>query len=287
MATLAIRGHATRGNEVIEILEMLGGKSYKGLAYVGEDQDRYYCINKDDNFIDALFIIKEEVQVFTLEEFLEKYPYKVGDKVIVRERGKVVTITDMSWRNGREIIYETLFNDDCYECFSSEELQPYKEQEPMSIPETMKQITNIAENFIKIDIPKGYEFFGVDDDNQQVVFEKIKPQYPKTYEECYRILFYTSKNASYTCVSGYMYDKVKVLSHLLLCRDAYWKLAGDWKPDWTDVEQDKYVIYTEGNLIYLNCLVLGHNILAFPTAEMRDAFYENFKDLIEQCKELL
>ena len=26
---------------------------------------------------------------------------------------------------------------------------------------------------------------------------------------------------------------------------------------------------------------------AFPTEEMRDAFYENFKDLIEQCKELL
>ena len=29
------------------------------------------------------------------------------------------------------------------------------------------------EETIKIDIPKGYEFAGVDDDNQQVVFEKI------------------------------------------------------------------------------------------------------------------
>jgi hypothetical protein len=35
MAKLAIRGHATRGKEVIEILEMLGGKSYTGLAYKG------------------------------------------------------------------------------------------------------------------------------------------------------------------------------------------------------------------------------------------------------------
>ena len=26
---------------------------------------------------------------------------------------------------------------------------------------------------------------------------------------------------------------------------------------------------------------------AFPTAEMRDAFYESFKDLIEKCKKLL
>lgn len=31
----------------------------------------------------------------------------------------------------------------------------------------------------------------------------------------------------------------------------------------------------------------GNKILAFPTAEMRDAFFEDFKELIEQCKELL
>ena len=28
-------------------------------------------------------------------------------------------------------------------------------------------------------------------------------------------------------------------------------------------------------------------ILTFPTEEMRNAFYENFKELIEICKELL
>jgi hypothetical protein len=31
----------------------------------------------------------------------------------------------------------------------------------------------------------------------------------------------------------------------------------------------------------------NNTILAFPTEEMRDEFYENFKYLIEQCKELL
>jgi hypothetical protein len=34
-------------------------------------------------------------------------------------------------------------------------------------------------------------------------------------------------------------------------------------------------------------VVASIKILAFPTEEMRDTFYENFKDLIEQCKELL
>ena len=33
--------------------------------------------------------------------------------------------------------------------------------------------------------------------------------------------------------------------------------------------------------------IQGNIILAFPTEDMRDAFYENFKSEIEQCKELL
>ena len=36
-----------------------------------------------------------------------------------------------------------------------------------------------------------------------------------------------------------------------------------------------------------NDFVGGSTILEFPTEEMRDAFYENFKELINECKELL
>ena len=34
-------------------------------------------------------------------------------------------------------------------------------------------------------------------------------------------------------------------------------------------------------------LKVTNKILVFPTIEMRDAFYDNFKELIENCKELL
>jgi hypothetical protein len=64
-------------------------------------------------------------------------------------------------------------------------------------------------------------------------------------------------------------------------------LGKPWEHDWSNKEQSKYVIYTSGNAICVCRFVLGHNVLAFPTAEMRDAFLENFKDLIELCKELL
>ncbi len=35
---------------------------------------------------------------------------------------------------------------------------------------------------LKIDIPAGYEFAGVDDDAQQVVFTKIQPEYPESQD---------------------------------------------------------------------------------------------------------
>ena len=85
---------------------------------------------------------------------------------------------------------------------------------------------------------------------------------------------------------------------LIRCRNAYWKIAGEhmgleksWEPDY-DSGVNKY------GIIYMNKVVQKSNpttnwerhlnkVLDFPTKEMRDAFYENFKVLIEKCKELL
>ena len=46
MAKLAIQGHETRGKEVIQLLEMLGGKSNGNMN--GYNDDLYYYIAKDD-----------------------------------------------------------------------------------------------------------------------------------------------------------------------------------------------------------------------------------------------
>ena len=128
-----------------------------------------------------------------------------------------------------------------------------------------------------------------------------KSKYPKTYEECCAVLPYNENLRIYPSfrqgISEHnikLFEQLDNLRKLIICRDTYWKIAGEqmglgkpWQPDWLNVEQDKYVLFTHNNAICSNCYVLGHNILAFPTEEMRDVFYENFKDLIEQCKELL
>lgn len=66
-------------------------------------------------------------------------------------------------------------------------------------------------------------------------------------------------------------------------RDTY---RQGWEPDYVD-DSVKYVItcyHTE-----IRCDIFAHysHILSFQSAEIRDKFYANFKDLIEQAKEFI
>ena len=142
---------------------------------------------------------------------------------------------------------------------------------------------------IKIDIPNGYKFFGIDDN--KIVLTKKQSQYPKTYVECCKILNYNLNN---DIVAGYKYSLLENIQKLLICRDAYYKIAGEqmgldksWEPDWSNYENIKYIVGGYDGEIGYDQNHHIHKILAFPTTEMRDAFYENFKELINECKELL
>ena len=64
-------------------------------------------------------------------------------------------------------------------------------------------------------------------------------------------------------------------------------LGKPWEPDWEDYEHKKFVFVVEGNTLIEKEYSIQSCILAFPTEEMRDAFYEAFKELIENCKKLL
>lgn len=63
-------------------------------------------------------------------------------------------------------------------------------------------------------------------------------------------------------------------------------LGKPWKPDW-DNDKVKYGIVVERYVISKRNFCNLQVTFSFPTEEMRDAFYENFKDLIERCKELI
>lgn len=148
--------------------------------------------------------------------------------------------------------------------------------------------------------PSGYQFKDENDTviyAQKAVLEKKKKEYPKTYKECCKILgFDTQFCMKYLPHGTFSYKDTIIynLQELLICRDAYWKLCGDemglkkpWEPDWSTEYERKYVIEVYRNNVRTNSYGYSNTTLAFPTPEMRDTFYENFKKEIEECKELL
>ena len=144
------------------------------------------------------------------------------------------------------------------------------------------------------------------DNGMLVEYVEKKPVYPKTYKECCDVLlippyynlryhtyehYYNEYATSKTLLS--LEDKLNTLGKLFICRNAYWKMAGEkmglskpWEPDWEN-GLSKFCIINCENCIIRGVYAFANTILAFPTEEMRDAFHENFKDMIERCKELL
>ena len=356
---LAIKGHSTRGKEVIELLEMLGGINPFTIndgAIIGNRETRCYYISKDiaDKYISWDYIGPEEIdkyEIFTLEEFLEKYPFKVGDMVI-DDSGEDGIIIEMKWDEEiKHIKYKVDFGKECY-YFASYYLRPFdgkceRTHEDVIFDSIIWHLRNSVNNG-KQNLSGGEceEYFRevVKKNNENKMksvlaellehikttpkedlereFEEIKewsnvgptveefkafcecvnkkPKYPETYKECCDVLnlawnkcfaMFDIDHNGLTDEENNLYES---LIKLKRCRDAYWKIAGEvmglekpWEPDWSNDDETKFCIYTTQNIISLDIFGADNRILAFPTEEMRDIFYENFKNEIEQCKELL
>ena len=117
-------------------------------------------------------------------------------------------------------------------------------------------------------------------------------KYPTSYEECVRIAKNIHGYDIHIDVPAYG-ELMESFVKLLICRDAYWTIAGEelglgkpWKPDWNDY-QTKYGIEGSHGTINKCVLLVWNRVLSFPTEEMRDEFYNNFKNRIVACKTLL
>ena len=304
---LAIKEHSTRGKEVIEVLEMLGGKNFYNWS--GFDRYAYYVIERCQNKIKAGEYIfgDEDMYLFTLEEFWEKYPFKVGDRVVYTKFGDncddyPVIIESMKW-TGTTIEYT--FND-CVTCLAKD-LKMWNGEPDAVISGIYLNRYDYAD---EVELDLGDYEIEVRDGKTYAVLKKSK--YPTTYAECCEVLVGRKPNPN-----EISFDKMELclvdlddtqsidfqnpylpqlnsLFRLRMCRDAYWKIAGEemgldkpWEPDWKHLNRKFYCIYNSKNNIVKNVTYGENKILAFPSEEMRDAFCENFKKEIEQCKELL
>ena len=309
---LAIKGHPTRGKEVIELLEMLGGINDQGYIGTNTWKDVYYYLdNGHIRAYDWCDAIK-----FTLEGFWEKYPFKVGDKVIDEADGCPGVVCEMKWdEDVSDMKYCVAFGNGIdFGQFANDSINFFKIKKNENLEETQSNqdidkaefiikhmiLPNKMNDKLEYKIPDGLEFDVVVDG--KIILKPIKSKYPTNYQECCDVLGLPTQNAlkyiNKDCNKHDYYNDLQSTLNcfvsLKMCRDAYWKIAGEemgldkpWKPDWKYINRKFYCIYNSKNNIVKNVIYSENKILAFPTEEMRDAFCDNFKDLIEQCKELL
>lgn len=309
---LAIKGHPIRGNEIITLLEMLGGYADELLDNGTDEKYAYFIVKDENNAIDAFPIDKKDkfdfdARIFTLEEFLKKYPFKVGERVIDKADGCPGVVSEMKWDEdvsdmkycvvfGNGIDFGWFANDSIEFC-KNKNLDETKVESTgfMQVCKTAGIIFNDANYEDEVELQLGDYEIEVRDGKTYAI--KKKPKYPTTYEECWKVRFEVDGETAleeFHNVSGYYSGPLGALQKLLCCRDAYWKIAGEemgldnfWEPDWKNIKQKKYCIYYDMNDIQKGSWYYHNSILAFPTKEMRSVFYKNFRDLIEECKELL
>ena len=137
--------------------------------------------------------------------------------------------------------------------------------------------------------------------------ELIEPAYPKTHEELQRMLISKNRSVSYIDDCGTILSfGITTTSHThinitlseerseehiaftqVIALMDYYNELDKFIPDWNVSSKEKYCITVCNNIIEKKDCFMYNRVLAFKTAKTRDLFYENFKELIEQCKNLL
>jgi len=107
---------------------------------------------------------------------------------------------------------------------------------------------------------------------------------PSSVERCAAILGVKSEIRAN---DGYMGVVITTLQELYICRDAYWKMANNWEPDYTDIKTKKHCIVTRRGRLSVATTTETNRAFAFPTPEMAGMFVKNFGSKLNLCREML
>lgn len=143
MTKLYLVGHGIRGSEVLELLELLGGKNTQHITdfspnllyYVSEKTKRieaaYDAVVSTPEGCDYTDL-PSDVCVYTLEEFYQKYPYHIGDRVIVDTIDRMSTeehlgtISKIMWTDHKgTVLYGVTFDYGFTLNYYVNEIRPY------------------------------------------------------------------------------------------------------------------------------------------------------------------
>ena len=289
---IAIKGHASRGKEVIQILRSLGATSY-GTYDTCSHPEWYWYINKNREITCDPKRSMCGYKLYTLEKFEKEFPYKIGETVIttLNHVGTIIGIVNSK--------YKVLF----------------KEDSALVAPRRLKLYKEMERN-VTLTLEKAKEWYKKGGELKEIALQAFTEQelnpLPRSWEEfCEKHpiqdheAFINFTNGGITickecagsglgiwmrkpekdrckCVSQKSAEAHLAMIQLEQLRNCWWN---GWEPEWKSYA--KYSIKNSGDVL---SVITYYNIaafLTFPTREMAEEFLRCFRDLIEKAGDLI
>ena len=283
---IAIKGHPTRRKEVIQTLENLGGRNTKNWKGDGDILDGFFINNDGIIVFDNL---PEEYKLYTLEEFEQEFPFKIGDKVIYSYAPVIGTVVDIKFDD--HIPYRVDIMGKIYTCETAA-LKLYKE---------MKEERNIT-----LTLDKAKEWYKKGGELKEIALqafnEKELNPLPRSWEEfcetfpidqgeAYissfsRVIEYGhSENRNLRGSENMCPSRKSAEAHLAMIQLE--QLRDCWRQGWKPTKHDTGYCITHYSEEYSIMSFYFISFLSFPTEEMAEEFLKCFRDLIEKAGDLI
>ena len=155
---------------------------------------------------------------------------------------------------------------------------------------------------IQLSIEQAKEMFGKDEVMDKLLLDNFpelhNPKLPKKYEDLEKIsgciintdssilagCMYNANNNNYNLFRTFKEAESAIAKAKLSQLMAVY--IGDWVPDWSDDNQDKWCIERMGMILNVDYRSSSYGYLSFPTRELAELFLQNFKEDITKLVEL-
>lgn len=155
---------------------------------------------------------------------------------------------------------------------------------------------------IQLSIEQAKEMFGKDEVMDKLLLDNFpelhNPKLPKKYEDLEKIsgcIINTDSSILAGCMLNASVFNYNVFRTTKEAESAIAKAKlsqlmavyrGDWVPDWSDDNQDKWCIERMGMILNVDYRSSSYGYLSFPTRELAELFLQNFKEDISKLVEL-
>lgn len=263
---------------------------------------------------------KERIVGFKFEHLTEGIAWRESMNYYVNQKGKIVSIhhdgfmsVGVKFRDGQVWYYPfemaknyLIKDEEIIPTFLIDGYETKQQQIIIKLSEGINEILTKIQNRnnmknLKITTPEGYEIDKENSTFENIVFKPIEKELPKSLIELGEIIGYYTNGFGRTTKTTYsrieqhnlstqlfatkeQAEASLALAQLSQLREVY---RDGWKPDWMNITQNKYCLYFYNGKIYEATFNRIQVFLSFQSAEVRDLFLENFRDLIEQAKPLM